>query len=223
MPLLYHYTQTCGKKNTIKPPWYSAADPRPQPQRSRAVAPELPELSSPSGAAAVRRESWRGTGLGISSRFGFGPKLVGGLVALFYFPIYRVSVIIPIDELIFFRGVAQAQPEKVKKIHKVVLWWHNMTHRWIIINLCHVKTCQIRCQIRCNCLKFRRYPNICILESRHDSTREKRCLLSGAVNIQQGSVRDHRGFGWEVWQCLAVERISRYANSASLCACTLST
>ena len=32
--------------------------------------------------------------------------LVGGLVAIFYFPIYWVAIIIPIDELIFFRGVA---------------------------------------------------------------------------------------------------------------------
>ena len=33
--------------------------------------------------------------------------LVGGLVAIFYFPIYWVSMIIPTDEVIFFRGVAQ--------------------------------------------------------------------------------------------------------------------
>ena len=32
--------------------------------------------------------------------------LVGGLVAIFYFPIYIGLLIIPIDELIFFRGVA---------------------------------------------------------------------------------------------------------------------
>ena len=31
-------------------------------------------------------------------------KLVGGLVAIFYFPIYWVAFIIPIDELIFFRA-----------------------------------------------------------------------------------------------------------------------
>ena len=37
-------------------------------------------------------------------------KLLGGLVAIFYFPIFPRNignVIIPIDELIFFRGVAQ--------------------------------------------------------------------------------------------------------------------
>ena len=33
--------------------------------------------------------------------------LVGGLVAIFYFPRNIGNVIIPIDELIFFRGVAQ--------------------------------------------------------------------------------------------------------------------
>ena len=33
--------------------------------------------------------------------------LVGGLVAIFYFPINIGCLIIPIDELIFFRGVAQ--------------------------------------------------------------------------------------------------------------------
>ena len=33
--------------------------------------------------------------------------LVGGLEHQFYFPIYKGNVIIPIDELIFFRGVAQ--------------------------------------------------------------------------------------------------------------------
>ena len=33
--------------------------------------------------------------------------LVGGLVAIFYFPINIGFLIIPIDELIFFRGVAQ--------------------------------------------------------------------------------------------------------------------
>ena len=33
--------------------------------------------------------------------------LVGGLVAIFYFPIYWEFPIIPIDELIFFRGVAR--------------------------------------------------------------------------------------------------------------------
>ena len=35
--------------------------------------------------------------------------LVGGLVAIFYFPINIGSLIIPIDELIFFRGVGLAQ------------------------------------------------------------------------------------------------------------------
>ena len=34
-------------------------------------------------------------------------ELVGGLVAIFYFQIYIGLLIIPIDELIFFRGVAQ--------------------------------------------------------------------------------------------------------------------
>ena len=34
-------------------------------------------------------------------------NLVGGLVAIFYFPINIGLLIIPIDELIFFRGVAQ--------------------------------------------------------------------------------------------------------------------
>ena len=33
--------------------------------------------------------------------------LVGGLVAMFYFPINIGNLIIPVDELIFFRGVAQ--------------------------------------------------------------------------------------------------------------------
>ena len=33
--------------------------------------------------------------------------LVGGLVAIFYFPILIGFLIIPIDELLFFRGVAQ--------------------------------------------------------------------------------------------------------------------
>ena len=33
--------------------------------------------------------------------------LVGGLVAIFYFPINIGFLIIPIDEVIFFRGVAQ--------------------------------------------------------------------------------------------------------------------
>ena len=33
--------------------------------------------------------------------------LVGALVAIFYFPRNIGNVIIPIDELIFFRGVAQ--------------------------------------------------------------------------------------------------------------------
>ena len=41
--------------------------------------------------------------------------LVGGLEHQFYFPIYWVYVIIPIDELIFFGGVALAhQPDE---------WW----------------------------------------------------------------------------------------------------
>ena len=35
------------------------------------------------------------------------PYLVGGLVAIFYFPIQLGIIIIPMDELIFFRGVAQ--------------------------------------------------------------------------------------------------------------------
>ena len=34
--------------------------------------------------------------------------LVGGLVAMFYFPINIGLLIIPIDELLFFRGVALA-------------------------------------------------------------------------------------------------------------------
>ena len=34
-------------------------------------------------------------------------RLVGGLVAMFYFPIFIGFLIIPIDELIFLRGVAQ--------------------------------------------------------------------------------------------------------------------
>ena len=34
-------------------------------------------------------------------------NLVGGLVAILYFPIFVGNVIIPIDEVIFFRGVAQ--------------------------------------------------------------------------------------------------------------------
>ena len=33
--------------------------------------------------------------------------LVGGLVAIFYFPIFVGFLIIPTDEIIFFRGVAQ--------------------------------------------------------------------------------------------------------------------
>ena len=33
--------------------------------------------------------------------------LVGGLVAIFSFPIFIGNLIIPIDELIFFRGVAE--------------------------------------------------------------------------------------------------------------------
>ena len=43
---------------------------------------------------------------------GYNGCLVGGLVAIFYVPIYWVAVIIPNDELIFFRGVALAhQPD----------------------------------------------------------------------------------------------------------------
>ena len=38
--------------------------------------------------------------------------LVGGLVAICYFPIYKGNLIIPIDEVIFFRGV-QPQPPTV--------------------------------------------------------------------------------------------------------------
>ena len=36
--------------------------------------------------------------------------LVGGLVAIFYFPINIGNFIIPIDELIFFRGVGRQPP-----------------------------------------------------------------------------------------------------------------
>ena len=39
-------------------------------------------------------------------------KLVGGLEHQFYFPIYWVAFIIPIDGLIFFRGVAQPPTSK---------------------------------------------------------------------------------------------------------------
>ena len=45
-------------------------------------------------------------------------KLVGGLVAIFYFPINIGLLIIPIDELIFFRGVALA--------HQPVIHWINV-------------------------------------------------------------------------------------------------
>ena len=38
--------------------------------------------------------------------------LVGGLVAIFYFPIWLGNLIIPIDELIFFRGVAFKPPTR---------------------------------------------------------------------------------------------------------------
>ena len=40
--------------------------------------------------------------------------LVGGLVAIFYFPIYKGNLIIPTDELIFFKGVAQPPTSHVK-------------------------------------------------------------------------------------------------------------
>ena len=45
---------------------------------------------------------------------GGNPNLVGGLDAIFYFPINIGFLIIPIDELIFSRGVAQ--PPAIKKI-----------------------------------------------------------------------------------------------------------
>ena len=41
--------------------------------------------------------------------------LVGGLVAIFYFPIIIGLLIIPIDDLIFFRGVAQTTNQSMGK------------------------------------------------------------------------------------------------------------
>ena len=57
----------------------------------------------------------------------FRPFLVGGLVAIFYFPIYTGNVIIPIDELIFFRGVA--------KNHQAVLFGHSLVSLFHVMYL----------------------------------------------------------------------------------------
>ena len=58
--------------------------------------------------------------------FGAGyALLVGGLVAMFYFPINIGFLIIPIDELIFFRGVAQpptSQSISIKAHHFFSRW-----------------------------------------------------------------------------------------------------
>ena len=50
-------------------------------------------------------------------------ELVGGLVAIYFIFPYIGLLIIPIDELIFFRGVAQppTREKRVKK-HDVFLW-----------------------------------------------------------------------------------------------------
>ena len=52
----------------------------------------------------VRFTQGMGMGMGVA---GMIVNLVGGLVAMFCFPMNIGNVIIPIDELIFFRGVAQ--------------------------------------------------------------------------------------------------------------------
>ena len=50
--------------------------------------------------------------------------LVGGLVAILYFPINLGLRIIPIDELIYFRGVACHQPDTIPTQHlkPLTLW-----------------------------------------------------------------------------------------------------
>ena len=54
------------------------------------------------------------------SHFGV-PLLVGGLVAIFYVPRNIGNLIIPIDELIFFRGVAQP-PTRNDDYSSMIIW-----------------------------------------------------------------------------------------------------
>ena len=96
-----------GKKNCIKLLW--------KPVVSRCF---LQEMSS--------------TCQSISGLAGNVPKspscqtLVGGLVAIFYFPICKGNLIIPTDELLFFRGVAQRGPTT----NQVTGWkTHRKNHR----------------------------------------------------------------------------------------------
>ena len=48
-------------------------------------------------------------------------RLVGGLVAIFYFPRNIGNVIIPIDELIFFRGVTLAHQPQEYDCHAIAV------------------------------------------------------------------------------------------------------
>ena len=59
------------------------------------------------------------------------PILVGGLVAIFYFPINIGCLIIPIDELIFFRGVTQP-PTRIR--YHIWRKWNIIKHPWPSIN-----------------------------------------------------------------------------------------
>ena len=66
-------------------------------------------------------------------------NLVGGLVAMFYFPIYWVAFIIPLDELIFFRGVQTTTDQYWKSSHCELVWTfenHSNNHQpGTIVNL----------------------------------------------------------------------------------------
>ena len=76
-------------------------------------------------------------GLGRQARASDILDLVGGLVAIFYFPIYWVSVLIPIDEVIFFRGVAQPPTSLILFSIFIGMTWQFLTPWKPLENFCH--------------------------------------------------------------------------------------